>query len=80
MFHQFERVFDQCVARWGLRVVFCKLDGQSDLAFKDGFCLATFGVFDFAVIQLYIFAGVVLGLVQLESCQRNARTMLKAFV
>ena len=56
-------MFDQCVARWGLRVVFCKLDGWSDLAFKDGFCLATFGVFDFAVIQLYISAGVVLGLV-----------------
>ena len=60
--------------------MFCKLDGWSDLAFKDGFCLATFGVFDFAVIQLYIFADVVLGLVQLASYRRNARIMLKAFV
>ena len=34
------------------------------MTFKDGFCLATFGVFDVAVLQLYIFAGVVLGLVQ----------------
>ena len=50
------------------------------MAFKDGFCLATFGVFDFAVIQLYIFADVVLGLVQLASCPSNARIMLKAFV
>ena len=50
------------------------------LAFKDGFCLATFGVFDFAILQLYIFAGVVLGLVQLASRLRNTRIMIKAFV